>query len=181
MRKIYLLTVLLIATLPACDKIEEATSRDIKIDNVKFNFETAIQALKSTRSAEINSFSIMKTIQLSDLNSQDLVDYASKIKEVKVNRSEIVVTFNPTGNYTITDLEIDIAGVSGSPLVIPSYSANEAFVAPAKMKEFTSAFLMKLLSNTSVDVMVSGNTDAPAGTTIKISYDNDLVFTAKLL
>jgi hypothetical protein len=42
------------------------------------------------------------------------------------------------------------------------------------------AFIMKLVGSGSVSVTVTGKTDAPAGTTINISYESDLLFTASI-
>ena len=45
---------------------------------------------------------------------------------------------------------------------------------------YTSTFLMKLLDAEKIDVTVTGQSDAPAGTTLNIKYQNDIMCTAGL-
>jgi hypothetical protein len=127
----------------------------------------------------MNSFSVTRTVDVSEIESSDVIEYANKISNVTVNNSLINVTTTPAGNYTVANLTVSVDGVSGS-LVVPSYTIGSAFTPPSNMNTYTAAFIMKLLSAESVTVTVSGKTDAPAGTTVDISYENDLVFTAKL-
>ena len=82
-------------------------------------------------------------------------------------------------DYTITNLTIKAEGVSGQ-LVIPSYTMGGTFIAPSNMNAFTSAFIMKLLDREKIDVTVTGQSDAPAGTTLYIKYQNDIMCTAGL-
>jgi len=58
---------------------------------------------------------------------------------------------------------------------------GSTFTAPANMNSYTTAFVMKLLAAKTVQVTVTGNSDAPAGTKIDVKYESDIVFTASLL
>ena len=175
--------------LSGCDKLKDATSRDISVKNVAFDFETTTQpvvALLSapesgvtTRAAVTSSFTVTRTVDISELDNDDLEEYANKISKVLVNAALITVTTSPAGDFTVTDLTVVAAGVPGS-LVIPSYTIGGVFTAPATMNAYTMTFLTQLLSAKSIVVTVSGQTDAPAGTTIFISYESDVVFTASL-
>lgn len=182
MKKIFIAALICAMILPvSCDKLKESLSRDIPVNNVKFNFTALTTDGVTTRSsATTNSFSVTRKVDISELGSSEVAEYAGKISKVVVNNSLLKITTTPSGSYTVTDVTISAENVSGS-LVIPSYSLGGDFTAPANMNSFTTAFIMKLLSAKSITVSVSGKTDAPAGTSIQISYENDLVFTAGLL
>ena len=193
--------------LSGCDKLNEATSRDFKANNIQFDFTatavddvttssasqstttsalpagvTALSAEQAvtTRAAATTSFSVTRTVDIAELNNADVIKYANKIKNVMANSSTVTVTTVPSGDYTVTGLTITAEGVPGS-IVIPSYTIGGAFTAPADMNAFTAAFILKLLDVRSISVTVQGQTDAPAGTTININYKNDIVCTANLL
>jgi len=173
-----------IVSLVSCDKLKDTLSHDIKVNKVKFDF-TAITSdgtdtkAVSTR-ATTNTFAGTRTVDISEIGSSELMEYAGKISKVAVNSTLLNITANPSGSYTVTNLTLTADGVPGS-LIIPSYSLGSAFTPPSGMDAYTSAFIMKLLAAKTVTVMVSGQTDAPAGTTIQISYESDLVFTASVL
>ena len=174
-------------SLISCDKLKDATSKDFKVNNVSFKFiaeskagatTTSIGAL-STRAAATQSFTVTRTIDISELGSDDVVKYANKIDAVRINNSLVQVTVNPAGTYTVENLTVTASGVSGS-IVIPTYTTGASFTLTSDMNTFTSAFIMKLVSAKTVSVTVTGMTDAPVGTTLNISYDSDLLFTASI-
>jgi len=174
-------------SLISCDKIKEATSQDFKVKNVSFNFTAESNDVSTTsggdvktRAATSQSFTVTRTVNMSEIGSNDVMEYANKIKKVSVDNSLIRVTVNPAGAYTVENLTVTASGVSGS-LVIPSYTIGNPFTLTSDMNAFTNTFIMKLLSAKSVSVTVTGMTDAPAGTTINISYESDLLFTASIL
>jgi len=133
-----------------------------------------------TRAGTANSFTVTRTVNISELGSSELDEYANKISNVVVNSSLINVTIVPAGSYTVSNLTVSAAGVSGS-LVVPSYTVGGAFTPPSNMFTYTATLIMKLIEAKSLTVTVSGDTDAPVGTTVNISYENDLIFTASLL
>ena len=175
-------------TLISCDKLKEATSIDFKVNDVSFDFETTSTTGASSmpaeamtlRAAATQSFAVTRTVDISEMGSSDVLEYADKINKVRIDNSIISVTVSPAGNYTIENLTVKAAGVSGS-IVVPSYTIGNTFTLTSDMNAFTNAFLMKLLSNKSISVTVTGMTDAPVGTTINIHYESDLMFTASLL
>jgi hypothetical protein len=174
-------------SLMSCDKIKDATSKDFTVDNVRFDFEAVVAggvpkaAMAIVRTAETNnSFSVTRTVNLDEIGSDDIVEYADKISKVMVNSSLLHVTVSPADTHSVTNLTVTAAGVAGS-LVIPSCTVGGDFTLPDNTKAYTTAFIMKLLSAGSLTVTVEGQTDAPAGTTINVRYENDLIFTASLL
>ena len=185
MKKLILLAAAMIL-LAGCNKIKEVTSKKFTVNDVKFNFSanvdnTAAAAMSGmTRAGTTNSFTVTRTVNISELGSSELEEYASKISEVAVNSSLINVTINLEGNYTVTNLTVSAAEVPGS-LVVPSYTVGGAFTPPSNMFTYTATLIMKLIDAKSVTVTVKGDTDAPIGTTVNISYENDLIFTASLL
>ena len=175
-------------TLISCDKLKEATSIDFKVNDVSFDFETTSTTGTSSmpsdamtlRAAATQSFAVTRTVNISEMGSSDVTEYADKIIKVRVDNSLIKVTVNPTGTYTIENLTIKAVGVSGS-ILVPSYTIGNTFTLTSEMNAFTNAFILKLLNDKSISVTVTGRTDAPVGTTINISYESDLFFTASLL
>jgi len=174
---------------PGCDKIKDATSRDFKVNNIKFDFSATTQADQATRSGEVadvatrsgtTSFSVVRTVEIAELGSDDAVKYANKISNVEVAKTSISITTVPAGSFTVTNLKITAAGVSGE-LFVPSYSIGSAFNAPSNMNAYTEAFIKRLLDAKTVQVSVTGQSDAPAGTVINISYQSDVVLTASVL
>ena len=169
-------------SLISCDKIKEATSKDFKVSGVEFNF-TAVSTASTksaTRAEATQSFSVTRTVKISEIGSEDVAEYANKINRVLADNSLINVTVTPAGTYTVENLTITAAGVTGS-LVVPSYTMGSAFTLPSNTAAFTSAFIMKLVNARTVSVTVTGMTDAPEGTTLNITYESDLIFTASLL
>ena len=174
----------------SCDKLKEATSKDFKVNDVKFDFSAESKASASempageatmrATTAVTQSFSVTRMVNISELGSDDVIEYKNKISKVIVDNSLINVTVSPSGAYTVEKLTITAVGVSGS-IVIPSYTIGNPFTLTSDMNAFTIAFLNMLLPDNSVSVTVSGKTDAPVGTTINVRYESDLIFTASLL
>jgi len=176
-------------SLSGCEKLKDVTSRDFTVNNIAFDFEATARdnvttlsgdPAVTTRVGETTSFAVTRTVDISEMGNDDIIEYAAKINKIVVNSSVITVTASPAGTYTVTDLKVTAVGVAGE-LVIPSYTMGSAFVAPANMNAYTTAFIMRLLSAKTVQVTVTGNSDAPAGTTINIQYESDIVCTASLL
>ena len=170
-----------------CEAIKNAASKDFSVKGVKFAFNATVEGAtravvdSGTRTGEANPFSVTRTVSLADIGSSELTEYKNMIDRVKVDNTQLQVTVSPSGSYTVTELKIAATGVAGSPLAVPSLSVGGTFSPPAGIEAFTSALVMKLVSAGSVEVTVSGVTDAPAGATLSISYDNDLTFTASVL
>ena len=174
-------------SLPGCDKMKDAVSRDIKVNNVKFAFEAPVSSnaaetllAVTTRAGTENSFSVTRTVDISEMGNSEIIEYANKIKKVTVNTSLLVITTSPAGSYTVTGVKVTATGVGGE-LSVPSYTLGSAFTPPDEMNTYTAAFITQLLFAKTVTVTVSGKTDAPAGTVINISYESNLVFTVSLL
>ncbi len=186
-----LLMVYVMALLLGCEQIKDATSRDIHVKNVKLDFAATMQNVTTTslsssiddvttRAGETSSFTVTRTVNISELGNADVVDYYNRISKVAVNSALITVTATPTGAFTVTKLTVTADGVGGS-LVVPSYTIGDAFTAPAEINNYTAAFIKKLISTKSISVTITGQSDAPAGTVINICYESDLVVTASLL
>jgi len=177
-------------SLVSCDKIKEATSLDFNVNNVSFDFSTTVADNPSPMPAESASlrattatqtFSVTRTINISELGSDDAVKYANKISNVAVSNSLITIEASPAGSYTVENIKITADGVTGSPLNVPTFTIDGSFTFTTEMNKFTAAFIAKLLSAKSISVTVSGTTNAPVGTTIDIYYKSNLVLTASLL
>ena len=176
-------------SLSGCEKLKDATSRDFNVKNISFDFSATVRdevtpqsgdLTVTTRAGEMRSFSETRTVDVSEIGSSDVVDFAKMINKAEVNAASVSITTVPSGSYTVTDLTISAPGVPGS-LVVPAYVIGEAFTAPANMGNYMSAFIMRIVNANSITVTVSGQIDAPSGTTILISYKSDVVFTASLL
>ena len=134
----------------------------------------------TVRAGETTSSTVTRTVNISEMGNDDIIEYAGKISKIAVNSSLITVTAVLAGTYTVTDLKVTATGVTGE-LVIPSYTMGSSFTAPVNMNAYTTAFIMRLLSVKTIQGTVTGKSDAPAGTTIHIKYESDIVFTASLL
>ncbi len=188
MKKLIFLALLAMVSLVGCDAIKEATTYDITANNVKFDFSAITSgdavskngATVMSREGAMNSFIETRTVDISEIGNSELAEYANKITKVLVKNSLLNISMNPSGEYIIENLTITAVGVEGS-LVIPSYTVGSNFVGPATMNTFTTNLFKKLIRDKSVTVTVSGQTDAPTGTTVKVSYQSDVVFTASLI
>ena len=188
MKKIMIAALICAMTsLAGCDKLKDATSRDIKANKVTFKFEapTSSNAAATltavvTRAGTDNTFTITRTVLLSEIGSSDLEEYRNKISKVAANNSLLSITTTPSGSYSVADVTVKTVGVDGE-LLVPSYTLGGAFTPPANMNTYTGQFVTRLVNTGSVTITISGKTDAPAGTTINISYETNLVFTASLL
>ena len=178
-----------IVSLVGCDKLKEATSHDFTVKNISLDFEADVDEGPSTSPgnnmglsmrAGMNSFSVTRTVDISEMGSSELVTYANKINNAVVNAASLSVTTTPSGTYSVANLKITAVGVSGE-LVIPSYTIGGSFTAPSNMNTYTTAFILQLVSTKSISVTVTGQTDAPAGTTVNISYESEVLFTASIL
>ena len=176
-------------SLVGCDKLKEATSHDFTVKNISFDFTadaedspaaSSSSTEPSMRAATITSFSVTRTVDISEMGSSEITTYASKIYNAVVNSALVSIETTPSGSYTVSNLKISAPGVSGS-LIIPSYTIGGAFTAPSNMNAYLSDFILKLIDAKSLSVTVSGQTDAPTGTTIDISYESDVLFTASIL
>ena len=176
-------------SLAGCDKIKDATSIDIEANNVKFDFSAVVEeaaeaqanaAAVMRRTAVINTFSETRTVDISELSSAELEEYANKITNVTASSPVIEVTMSPAGAYAVENLTFTAEGVANS-LVVPAYTIGGEFTPPANVNTYMAAFIMKLLTAKTVEVTISGMTDAPKGTTVTISYGSDLVLKASLL
>jgi len=182
MKKVFIMAALAMASLAGCDKV----THDFTVENVKLNFEAitvdneaAKSAMTGTAIDAKTKFSVKREVNLAEITSSELMEYKDRITKVAVDNLSLKVTFEPAGNYTIEDLTLTADGVSGS-LDIPSYKAGDDFIPPSNLNSFTSAFFKKLISAGKLEVTVEGITDAPKGVKVKVCYEYDLVFTAKL-
>ena len=175
-------------SLTGCDKLKDAVSRDIKVNNVKFEFNATASDNMATSSAAVatkaggmdNSFTVTRSVNISELGNSDLEEYASKINKIMVNSSLLNITTVPAGSYSVSDVTITAVGVTGS-LSIASYTLGGVFTPPANMISYTIAFVDKLLHDKTITVTVTGKTDAPSGTVVNVSYESDMVFTVSLI
>ena len=184
MKKI-LLAALICAmmSLAGCDKLKH----DFEVNNVKFTFDTTVtdnaattHAAVATRAGTDNTFAVTSIVELSDMGSSELIEYAHKVNSVVVNHTLLNITAVPAGNYNVANVTLTANGVAGS-FVVPSYTLGSAFTPPANMNSYTAALFKKLISAKQVTVTITGQTDAPVGTEIKISYESDLLIKASVL
>ena len=185
-----LISVLVCAmvSLSGCDKLNDATSHDFTVNNISFAFTATAhddvatlsgEASVTTRAAAMRTFTVTRTVDISEIGSSDVDKYANKINKALVNAAKVSVATVPSGSYAVVDLTISATGVPGS-LVIPAYTIGDAFTAPSGMSVYMAAFIMQLINAETITVTVSGQTDAPAGTTLTVSYESDVMFTASL-
>ena len=188
-KTIYFALLCMVMSLTCCDKINEATSKEIKVNGVSFKFTAVSNAPAATRSAgevelraATQTFSVTRTVLLSELGNPDVVEFANKIRNVTVSNTQITVTADNGVNYTVENLTVTAVGVAGS-LAVPTFVMGGTVALPANTKSFTEAFVAQLYTTAthSVAVTVTGKTDAPAGTTLNVSYESDLVLTARIL
>jgi hypothetical protein len=178
----------MVVSLMSCDKIKDATSKDFTVKGVSFDFSAESKAGTATKSAEAvavraatdQSFTVTRAVNISELGSNDVIEYANKINAVKANNALIKVTAVPVGDYTVENLTVTAVGVAGSLFFQQPFTLGGDITLPANANTYMEAFIMKLVDNGSVSVTVTGKTDAPAGTTINICYESDLLFTASI-
>jgi len=186
MKRIFILAALAMITLASCDKVKDATSKDVTVNGVEFKFMATTAAVKSggasiARSATTNSsFNITEELDISDLSDEEVIEYADKIRKIKVKSSQVKVTMNAPGKLTVTNFVISAEGVTGK-ITVPSYTVGDVFEPTKEMNEYTASLIEKLLKSKKLKVTVSGETDAPVGTIVTVSYKNDIVFTISLL
>ena len=189
-----LMAIVAVILFVGCDKIKDATSVDVKVDNVAFSFitpvESAIQqpaenagqqilfASNQTQEEVWNTFTATREINVDEIGSSDVKKYIDQISKITANQATVSISTDPAGTYTVSELKISYDG--GGSLTIPSYKMGEAFTPPSELNVYISGFVWKLLSGNNIKVTVSGKTNAPAGTSVIVKYETDLVFTASI-
>jgi hypothetical protein len=175
-------------SLAGCDKIKDATSKDIKVNGVKFDFTAVTTEGGATKSGgmvktdepETSNFGVTRLVDIKEL-SPEVEEYCKQISNVEADNSRVTVTINSQDAFTVTNLKIAAPGVTGSPQVILLYTSGTVYEASPAMNTFMAALAKKLLDE-KVSVTVScDKIDVPADITVKISYESDMVFKAKLL
>jgi len=184
MKKVFILATLAAILLASCEKVKDATSKDITVEGVEFKFsEKTVSGISGTsmmKSATTNStFNITREVDISELSDSEVIEYANKIKKVKINSSLLKVTMSVPGVFKVTDFEIYAKDVGS--FSISDYTVGEELVPSKEMNAYMAEVIKKLLNTKKLEVTVKGKTDAPAGTTVTVSYKNDIVFTVSLL
>jgi len=190
----YFALMCMVLSLAGCDKVKDALSTEFTVKGVSFEFTAESQTGTATMSAVVGkasasevtvraaatqTFTETHTAYLADLDAK-IAEYADKIDKAKANSSLLTVTTTPAGVYTVENLTVTATGVTGS-LVVPSYTMGAAFTLPATAQTFLEALVMKLVGSGSVTLTVTGKTDAPSGTVLKIKLESEVVFTASVL
>jgi|GEM_PF-2266042 len=189
-----LMAIVAVILFVGCDKVKEATSVDVKVDNVAFSFITPVassvqqptgntgqQILFASNQAQeeiLNTFTVTRAINIDEIGSSDVKKYIDQISKVTAKQATVSISTDPAGIYTVSELKMFYEG--GSSLTIPSYKIGEAFTSPSELNAYISGFVGKLLSGGDIKVTVSGKTDALVGTSIIVKYETDLVFTASI-
>ena len=189
-----LMAIVAVILFVGCDKVKEATSVDVKVDNVAFSFITPVassvqqptgntgqQILFASNQAQeeiLNTFTVTRAINIDEIGSSDVKKYIDQISKVTAKQATVSISTDPAGIYTVSELKMSYEG--GSSLTIPSYKIGEAFTSPSELNAYISGFVGKLLSGGDIKVTVSGKTDALVGTSIIVKYETDLVFTASI-
>jgi len=189
MKKVVILAALAISSLAGCDKIKDATSKDIKVDGVKFDFTAVTQeggtksvTMIKTSETETTTFTETRVVDIKEFNSQDVEEYRKKVNDVIADNSKVRVKTTPSGVYTVTNLTITAPVVQTESLVIPSLTVGGVFQSNKKLDEYMEAFATKVLDDKAVvTVTVSGEINAPKGTTVTVTYESDFVFKASML
>ena len=187
MKKIFFYSLMCMSmSLISCDKIKDATSKDFKVNNVSFDFtakagtSTMSTPVMSLRSEGVTqSFSETRTIDISELGSSEVTEYKNKISQVAMDHSLVKVTADAPGTFIVENLTLMSPAIPGS-MVIPSYTLGGTLSLTQAMEAYMILLVMKLVGDKTVTVTVSGLTNAPPGTTLSISYESDMIFTASV-
>ena len=185
MKRVFFLAIAATLLLAGCDDSKNPTI-DVNAKNVKIEF-TAItengegQPQNSTLKSETGStFKVKRIVDIDEISTDEIAEYLERIKDVTVDNSQLEITLDPPGNFSVTNLIISATGIQDE-LKIPSYTIGGEFQPPANILAFSTALFFKLLFDRSLEVTVEGETDAPTGTTVNITYKNDLVLSVKVL
>ena len=117
-------------------------------------------------------FGVSGSLNLSLSNMSGFAEYTQLlgfIRGVEITNPRLSIT---PANISVSNLKIDATGIGS--MIIPSYTTGSSFNPPAEWNPFFSNLFLKLLENNPITVTVSGETDAPVGTTLTITYTNDL-------
>jgi len=186
MKKLIIFAGIAMLSLSGCDKIKDATSKDIKVKGVKFDFTAVVTDDGVTKAGGIIKtnkllpFGGTKEVNIDDFKNQEVKDNKDKIKGITIESLVVSATTVPNDGYTVTDLKIEAPGVTGSPQVISTYKVGEPYTTTTAMNNFVEAFVEKVLKE-NVSVTVSGKIDAPENTIVKVTIECDIVFKVNLL
>ena len=89
-KKLFTIALAATALLAGCDKIKDAASKDFTVNGVKFEFNATVEG-GGTRAGEGGSFSVTRTVSLSEIGSSELAEYKNMIDKVKANSSKLRV------------------------------------------------------------------------------------------
>ena len=183
MKKLIIFAGIAMLSLSGCDKIKDATKKDIEVKDIKFKFEmettdgtTKAGTMIKTSGTES---SIILAEQEVEIKAEDIEEYRDKVIDVLVGRASVTAMLPdlPGEQHTVTNLKVEAMNLSQE---IPPYTVGEAFNLNENMKIFLGKLCLKLMKQ-KVLVKVTGEIDVPTGTKVTVSIDCDAVFTVKLL
>ena len=176
-----LIAILFLST--GCDKIKELTSTDVNISKVEFKFdEIEIGKSESTLRAETpNEFELSHVFSTRDLDSS-LLEYSASYFKKATCKSVSINVYSPTGKSgNISDLKVATNVSSISPYLIGSYTLGATYT-DNNLKPFAEKVLFQILTQSSVTVEITGETDLPKGEKLAATITIDgVVITVQLL
>lgn len=151
-----------ILLLSACDKVEDALTKDIEVKNIKLNITTPVT--DSDLRSDLLPFGGEITIDYNDPQLKDFKSYLSLIDKIQVD--EVIIISTTDGDGTIVkDFNLTSAKV-GVNYTIPSYEFGKEYV-DTKLPAITKDILNAVLNKEVVDLKITGLSDEKAGKNLK--------------
>ncbi|MDR2890525.1 MAG: hypothetical protein LBV18_02830 [Alistipes sp.] len=179
MRKKHIATIVLsMFALVGCSEfLGDADSMDIDVDRVLFDFPATVEGSGSAGGEAVNSFTTFRTLDISDIGSRRVTEFADIIIGLEVERASLIVSALDNREYLIKNLSV-MADVPDSPQVIETTLTGRESVAGEGMRNFIREIVSRLVAGDEVVVSISGHTDAPADTRLNIDLESAIEFFA---
>ena len=179
MKKITIISVLLASVLAfySCENFNPPI--EIPLSSVVIELDD-IEVANDAK-GELNSFSTTQNVSYSTIVglTEEALNSMSRIESIDVNSLFITITSNDEMGTVVEDFVIKVDQLPD--FTIDQYLLGTSYTVP-NIGTYASQLLMKILSNESVDINLSGKTDVTSGENLKVTITlNDVILVAKVL
>ncbi len=155
-------------TLASCDKLDEATQKDITVSNIEIPITTQILQpgkLQSGIHADFFPFSGSTTININNSQFSDLKNNQEYIKSFKVD--EVVIKSSTSGNGTLVQNLVTTSTATGlaASFTVLEYHFGDEYSNP-DLITYSQSIMQALFDNKDIVLTANGQTDETSANNI---------------
>ena len=163
--KRYSILGIVFAGLALFNACEKPLTIEIPLQSVTIELDDVTVGDSVTQKSTFTAFNAVQTISLNSIEglSEQAMAHIKHIKSAEVGEASIIIT-STDEEGTVEEFVLSASELGN--FNIPHYELGTVYT--DNVKNYASQFIMKLLKNNSLDIRVSGKTDVPAGSHLKI-------------